>query len=80
MKKDTLTELKEKKIERQVAAEKKLDCKFIRTNHDEKDYDEYNKFNEINNQISESNKKSTNSSIDDLSKSLLELEFEEITQ
>ena len=80
MKKDTLTELKEKKIERQVAAEKKLDCNFIRTNHDEKDYDEYNKFNEINNQISESNKKSTNSSIDDLSKSLLELEFEEITQ
>ena len=75
MKKDTLTELKEKKIERQVATEKELGCKFIRTNHNEKDYDEHKKFNERNNQISKSNKKSANSLIEDLSKRLLELEF-----
>ena len=59
-----------------------LDCKFNRINPDERDYDEYGKFGEINNHISESNKKSTKKStkkslIDDLSKRLLELKFEE---
>ena len=63
---------------RQEKIKEELDCKFNRINPDERDYDEYVKFGELNNHISESNKKSTKKSlIDDLSKRLLELEFEE---
>ena len=67
---------------RQEKINEELDCKFNRINPDERDYDEYVKFGELNNHISESNKKSTKKSakkslIDDLSKRLLELEFEE---
>ena len=46
---------KRKEIERQEAIEKTLRCKFIRINSDEKDYDEYAKFGEVNNDINESN-------------------------
>ena len=63
---------------RQEKIKEELDCKFNRINPDERDYDEYVKFGELNNHISESNKKSTKKSlIDDISKRLLELEFEE---
>ena len=63
---------------RQEKIKEELDCKFKRINPDERDYDEYVKFGDIKNHISESNKKSTKKSlIDDLSKRLLELEFEE---
>ena len=68
---------KRKEIERQETIEKELGCKFIRINPEEKDYDEYAKFGEVNNHISESNKKSAKiSSIDKISRKLLELGFE----
>ena len=58
-----------------------LGCKFYSINPDQKDYDEYVKFDEINNHISESNKKSTKKStkkslIEKFSRSILEVEFE----
>ena len=67
---------------RHKSAKEKLVCKFIRINPDEQDYDEYTKFDEINNYISESNKKlttklTTKFLIDKISKRLLVLEFEE---
>ena len=68
---------KRKEIERQETIEKELGCKFIRINPEEKDYDEYAKFGEVNNHISKSNKKSAKiSSIDKISRKLLELGFE----
>ena len=58
MKKDILTEIKEKtKSEGKI--KKELGCKSIRTNPDEKDSEEYVKFAEINNHISVSNKAPT---------------------
>ena len=42
-----------KEIERQEVIEKKLGCKFIRIDLDEKDYDEYAKFGKVNNHINE---------------------------
>ena len=47
MKKDTVTEMKEKK-EKEKKIKEELGCKFIRINLDEKDYDEYVKFGKIN--------------------------------
>ena len=73
MKKDTLTTIKEKKQKDKKQQKKKLGCKFIKINPDEKDYNEYAKFCEVNNYISESNKKSTKESlIDKISRRLLE--------
>ena len=71
-------ERKENKREEKIKEE--LDYKFIRINPDEKDYDEYVIFSEINNHISESNKKLTDESTkksltDKISKRLIELEF-----
>ena len=43
-----------------------LGCKFYSINADEQDYDEYVKFGEINNHISESNKKSTKNQLKNL--------------
>ena len=54
-------EKKEKEREKRI--KEKLGCKFIRINPDEKDYDEYVKFGEINNHLSESNEKSTKKSL-----------------
>ena len=70
-----------KESERDEKTKEEPGCKFIRINPDEKDYDEYLKFGEINNRISETNKKSAKKLtekflIDKLSKSLLELAFE----
>ena len=42
-----------KEIEQQEVIEKKLGCKFIRIDLDEKDYDEYAKFGKVNNHINE---------------------------
>ena len=65
-----------KEIKRQEAIEKKISCKFIRINPNEKDYDEYAKFGEVNNDIIESTKKPTKKSLrHKISKRLLELEF-----
>ena len=72
--------MKEKKIKEKKKIKEELDYKFIRINPDEKDYDEYVIFSEINNHISESNKKLTDESTkkcltDKISKRLIELEF-----
>ena len=53
---------KRKENEREEKIKEELGCKFIRINSDEKDYYEYVKFGEINNHISESDKKSTKKS------------------
>ena len=71
---------KRKEIERQITIERKFGCKFIKINPDEKDYDEYAKFGEVNNHINESNKTLTEEStkkslVDEFSRRLLELEF-----
>ena len=59
-------------IQRQKAIEKELGCKFIRINPGEDNFNEGKAINEIYRHIKKSTKKS---SIDDLSKRLLELEF-----
>ena len=65
------------KIERQKAPEKELDCVFIRINPDEKNLNIFKEINKIHRHIKKSTEKSTKKSlIDDLSKRLLELEFE----
>ena len=48
---------KRKENEREEKINEEIGCKFIRINPDEKHYDGYVKFGEINNHISESNKK-----------------------
>ena len=69
---------KRKENEREGKTKEKFVCKFIRINPDEQDYDEYSKFGETNNHISESNKNLTKKFlIDKISKRLLVLEFEE---
>ena len=57
MTKDTLTQIKKKENERGEKIKDELGCKFIRITPDKKDYNEYVEFSEINNSISESNKR-----------------------
>lgn len=57
MTKDTLTQIKKKENERGEKIKEELGCKFIRITPDKKDYNEYVEFSEINNSISESNKR-----------------------
>ena len=69
-----------KEIERQKAVEKELDCEFIRINIDEQKFDVDIHIGKIRNHIVESSKKLTKKStkislIDNVSKRLLELEF-----
>ena len=64
-KKDTKTEMNKKKIERQKAWGKKLDCKFIRINPDEKDFYMDIEISKIDNHIIESTKKLTKKSLID---------------
>ena len=59
-------------IERQKALEKEIDCVFIRINPDEKNFNIFKEINKIHRHIKKLTKKSL---IDDLSKRLLELEF-----
>ena len=59
-------------IERQKALEKELNCVFIRINPDEKDFNIFKEINKIHRHIKKSTKKLL---IDDLSKRMLELEF-----
>ena len=61
-------------IERQKALERELDCVFIRTNPDEKNFNIVKEINKIYRHIKKSTKKSL---IDNLSKRLLELEFQQ---
>ena len=65
MKKDTKTEMNKKKIERQQAWGKKLDCKFIRINPDEKDFYMDIEISKIDNHIIESTKNLTKKSLID---------------
>ena len=60
-------------IERQKALEKELGCVFIRINPDEKNFNIFEEINKIHRHIKKLTKKSL---INDLSKRLLELEFE----
>ena len=64
-KKDKKTEMNKKKIERQKAWGKKLDCKFIRINPDEKDFYMDIEISKIDNHIIESTKKLTKKSLID---------------
>ena len=59
--------------ERQKAIEKKLNCIFIRINLDEKNFNIFEEINKVHRHIKKSTKKSL---INDLSKRLLELEFD----
>ena len=72
-------------IKRQKAMEEKLNCKFIRINPDAENYDIFVEIGKIHSHISESNKKLTKkiteestkkTFIDNISKRLLEPEFE----
>ena len=77
MKKDIVTEMYEKKMKEKK--NKELGCKFIRINPDEREYDENVEFSEINNHISESDKKVTEEStkkslIEKISERLIKLE------
>ena len=65
MKKNTKTEMNKKKFERQQAWGKKLDCKFIRINPDEKDFYMDIEISKIDNHIIESTKKLTKKSLID---------------
>ena len=60
-------------IERQKAIEKKFDCKLIRINPDEENFNKFKAINEVHKHIKKSSKKSL---IENLSKRLLELKFE----
>ena len=65
------------KIQRQKVLENELNCIFIRINPDEKDFNIFKEINKIHRHITESTKKQTKKSlIDNLSKMLLELEFQ----
>ena len=61
---------KREEIESQEEIQKKLGCKFIRIDSDEKDYDEYPKFGEVNSHIIESNKKQKNNYRQDFKKTI----------
>ena len=61
-----------KEVEREKATKERLDCKFIRINPDEIDFDMYVEISKIYNHISKPSKKSV---IDKISKRLSELEF-----
>ena len=61
-------------IERQKALERELDCVFIRINPDEKNFNIVKEINKIYRHIKKSTKKSL---IDNLSKRLLEVEFQQ---
>ena len=60
--------------ERQKALETDIDCIFIKINPDEKDFNIFKEINKIRRHIKKSTKKSL---IDNLSKTLLELEFKQ---
>ena len=61
-----------KELERENAIKEHLDCKFIRINPDEKDFDMYVEIGKIYNHVNRSSEKSL---IEKISKRLLEVEF-----
>ena len=65
-----------KKVQRENAIKEHINCKFIRINPDEKDFDMYDEIGKVYNHINRSSEKLLNKSLTDrISKILVELEI-----